>query len=405
MLTSQNQVFREALILKESLIQLRRELHQYPELSFQEYKTSSVVKRELERIPGMKVYAGLEHTGLSTGVVGELAFGDDGPVIALRADMDALPIEEENEEDYRSKQPGVMHACGHDAHTTIVLGAARILAEKVKPAFAGTIKFIFQPAEEDTDEQGVTGSPYMISHGVLDNVDVALALHMDPEYPVGHVRLHEGPSMANVDTFTGSIHGTGGHGAYPHLGTDPTWMLSFILQSIHGISARKVSPLEPAVISVCHIEGGSSTNVIPSKVLLEGTMRSYTKETRKELEEELHQAFAVAQSLGGSYELEVKKGEPALNNSSKAINLVRETIGEFFPEMVIHDKPYGLGGEDFGYMAEKVPAAMFFLGAGKDDRKDRGLHMPCFDINEEALPVGASILAGSVLKFMSDPQL
>ncbi|WP_269758006.1 M20 family metallopeptidase [Thalassobacillus sp. C254] len=330
MLTSQNQVFREALNLKESLIQLRRELHQYPELSFQEYKTSSVVKRELEKIPGMKIYAGLEHTGLSTGVVGELAFGDDGPVIALRADMDALPIEEENEEDYRSKQPGVMHACGHDAHTTIVLGAARILAEKVKPAFAGTIKFIFQPAEEDTDEQGVTGSPYMISHGVLDNVDVALALHMDPEYPVGHVRLHEGPSMANVDTFTGSIHGTGGHGAYPHLGTDPTWMLSLILQSIHGISARKVSPLEPAVISVCHIEGGSSTNVIPSKVLLEGTMRSYTKETRKELEEELHHAFAVAKSLGGSYELEVKKGEPALNNSSKAINLVRETIGEFF---------------------------------------------------------------------------
>ncbi|WP_093336162.1 M20 metallopeptidase family protein [Salibacterium halotolerans] len=374
----------------------RRHFHQYPERSFQEENTAAFVEKELRNIQGMEVFAGKEETGLKTGVAGILRKGS-GPTIALRADMDALPIQEENKTSYRSVYDGIMHACGHDAHTAMLLGAARLLSEE--ETFQGTVKFIFQPAEEMTDRKGKSGAPYMINHGMLEDVSMAFALHMDPEYRPGTVRLHQGPSMANVDTFQAEIGGTGGHGAYPHLGTDPLWMLSFVIQAVQGITSRKTSPLVPSVISIGEVKAGSSTNVIPDQVTIQGTIRSYDQDTRRHLEEELKQAFSVVEAMGGSYQLHVEKGEPALFNDETAVYMFDKTMQDIFPGFSIIREPYGLGGEDFGYMAEEVPAAMLFLGAGFENNHQRGLHMPRFDLQEDILPVGASLLAGTALQF------
>ncbi|MGY4690041.1 M20 metallopeptidase family protein [Salibacterium sp. K-3] len=393
---STHYIYQKAVSIGAQLSAWRQHLHKYPELSFQEENTAAFVKEKLQELPGMIVYSGIEETGLQTGVIGILQKGS-GPVAALRADMDALPIHEENETSYRSSREDIMHACGHDAHTTMLLGAAHLLAEEQE--FQGTVKFIFQPAEEMTDTEGLSGAPYMIRHGILEDVSMAFALHMDPEYLPGTIRLHEGPSMANVDTFQAEIRGTGGHGAYPHLGTDPLWMLSFVIQAVQGITSRRTSPLQPAVISIGEVKAGSSTNVIPDQVTMQGTLRSYDKETRKHLEQELEQAFSMVTSMGGAYELKVEKGEPALHNDKKAVQIFQETIDHMFPGFSIKREPYGLGGEDFGYMAEEVPAAMLFLGAGFQDKNLRGLHMPRFDLDEDVLPAGASLLAGAALQY------
>ncbi|SDH43300.1 M20 metallopeptidase family protein [Alteribacillus bidgolensis] len=401
-MNSGQMLHRKAQEMHSSLVKWRRYLHQLPELSFQEINTASFVESKLRKITGMKVLAGKQETGIKTGVAGILKKGE-GPVVALRADMDALPIREENEAIYKSQHDGVMHACGHDAHTSILLGAAHLLADSDIP-FSGTVKFLFQPAEEDTDQSGRTGAPYFIEHGLLDDVSMAFALHMDPEHEPGNIKLHAGPSMANVDTFKGIIQGTGGHGAYPHLGTDPIWMLSFVLQAIQGVAARKTSPLSPAVISVGEIKTGSSTNVIPEKVTLQGTMRSYDRDTRRHLVEELENAFSITHSMGGMYELDIERGEPALNNDVKAVSIYHSVIQEYFSSFHILNEPYGLGGEDFGHIAEKVPAAMLFLGAGFTEKENRGLHMPCFDIQEDILPVGVSLLAGAALHYINEAE-
>ncbi|WP_240375518.1 M20 metallopeptidase family protein [Bacillus piscicola] len=391
---SQHILYEKAKSLYSQLVEWRRHLHRYPELSFQEKNTAAFVISELKKINDIHIFSGKEDTGIETAVAAVLKKGD-GPIIALRADMDALPIQEENDTEYASREENVMHACGHDAHTAILLGAAHVLAES---DFNGTVKFLFQPAEEDTDEFGKSGAPYLIESGLLDDVSTAFALHMDPEIEPGHIKLHTGPSMANVDTFQGAIYGSGGHGAYPHLGTDPIWMLSFVIQAIQGITARQLSPLAPAVVSIGEVKAGSSTNVIPDKVTLQGTMRSYDDETRDQLETQLHQAFSTVSNLGGSYEVEVEKGEPALTNDETAVRIYEQTIQDVFPTFRIIDEPYGLGGEDFGYIAKHVPAAMIFLGAGFSESENRGLHMPNFDIQEDILPVGTSLLAGAALR-------
>lgn len=393
---SSHHIYNQAKAMAEQLTSWRRELHQYPELSFQETNTSAFIAEKLEKIQGMTVLKGKKDTGVETGVVGILKQGT-GPVTALRADIDALPITEENDHQYVSENEGVMHACGHDAHAAMLLGAAHLASENVEN-IAGTIKFIFQPAEEDTDHTGTTGASYMLQSGIYDDVEHAYALHIDPEHQLGTVRLHEGASMASVDTFEAVIEGTGGHGAYPHLGTDPTWMLSFLLQALQGVSSRRISPLEPAVISIGEIKSGSSYNVIPDKVYIRGTMRSYYESTRSRIEEELKQAFTIIESLGGTYTLSIHRGEPALLNDRKTVQFLHHTVSGMFPQMTILDEPYGLGGEDFAHVAKEVPAAMMFIGAGIPGRSHSGLHMPQFDFEEAVLPVGAAILVNAALR-------
>ncbi|MFC4023576.1 M20 family metallopeptidase [Oceanobacillus longus] len=377
----------------------RRQLHANPELSFLEYQTANFVYEKLTAIQGMRVEKGV---GAETSVIGTLSRGE-GPTIAIRADMDALPIREETGHGFASKNEGVMHACGHDAHTAIVIAVAKIFGEiwNTSLDLQGTVKFIFQPAEEDMDAFGKSGAPYLIEAGVLDGVDFVLALHVDPEYEVGNVRVHDGYSMANVDVFQATIKGSGGHGAYPHLGTDPIWMLGPVLQAIHGIVARNISPLEAAVISIGEIKAGSRSNIIPTEVFLQGTMRSYTPEVRDALIHRLKNAFSIVESFGGAYTFETTKGEPALFNHKDVNIVLKKSIQELYPMLVINDIPFGLAGEDFSHMANTVPGAMFFLGCAYLDGVKRDLHTPTFDIDESCLSIGAAIMTKTVLNFLT----
>src|SRR5206468_11678434 len=213
--------------------------------------------------------------GYPTSVVGTLSNGK-GPSIAIRADMDALPIMEETGHSFCSQNQGVMHACGHDAHTSILLGVAHLLAEYFqKKEMKGTVKFLFQPAEECEDEHGMTGAAYMVRAGVLDGVDCVIALHVSSKSQVGEVKVNDGFSLASSDVFKATINGTGGHAAAPHLGTDPIWMAGPVLQSLYGIVSRKVNPVEPAVVTVGQIHAGTANNIIPTEVILEGTIRCF----------------------------------------------------------------------------------------------------------------------------------
>ena len=397
MTTSPGDMLPRVKDLAPQLVRWRRHFHMYPELSFQEVETSHFVAETLLKIPGMHVQT---EVGYHTAVVGTLTNGP-GSTIAIGADMDALPIQEENHVTYRSQHEGIMHACGHDAHTAIALGAATILAQSFRDGeLKGTVKFLFQPAEERADEHGSTGAPYMIKAGVLENVDALLALHMSPEDKLGKIKVHDGYSMANVDVFQAKIAGSGGHGAYPHLGTDPIWMLGPVLHAVYGITARRVSPMEPGVISIGKLNSGFASNVIPAEVEIEGTIRSYDPEVRKLIHEKLEQAFTIAKSLGGDYQLTITPEDPALKNDPDINRYFKETIQGLYPQFKIIEQPFGMGGEDFAHMAQTVPGAMFFLGCGLDDDKDRNLHTPYFDIDEQVLPTGTAIMAETARRLL-----
>lgn len=394
------QIVKGAESLFEQLKIWRRHIHQYPELSFEEQQTAAFVVSQLEMIENIHIE---KHVG-GNGVVATLTSGT-GPTIALRADMDALPIEEENNHAFVSKNSGVMHACGHDAHTAMLLGVVKLLSEQFqKRELTGTVKFIFQPAEESMDEHGYSGAPYMIEDGVLDDVDAVIALHVCPWHPVGVVQMNHGYSMANVDTFKATIRGTGGHGGYPHLAIDPVWMLGTILQTFYSSVGRRISPLEIVAASIGRIEAGAVSNVIPAEVYVEGTLRSYSPEARRRLEYEVEQVFKMAETFGGSYEYVVEKGEPALNNHLEVNMIIEQSIKEIYPDMKIEWEPFGLGGEDFGYMTQKTPGAMFFLGCSLEDGEDRGLHTPIFGIDEQCMPIGTAVLVAAVNRFLKSEE-
>lgn len=384
-------------MLTDELIHWRRKIHKNPELSFEEHDTSSFVEDKLKEIKGMEVEAGIA----GTGVLGTLSSGS-GPTIAVRADMDALPIEEKNNHDYRSQNEGVMHACGHDAHTAILLGAAHLLGEYFNEGgLSGTVKLLFQPAEEIPDDDGRTGSSYVVSEGVLDEADAAFALHMCPWLEAGEAQVNDGYSMANNDTFKGTIYGSGGHGAYPQQTRDPIWMLGPLMQALYGIASRRISPLESSVVTIGQIHGGTSSNVIPSEVEIEGTLRSYSPEVRKYLIEEVKQAFSLTKSLGGNADVDITYGEPSLDNDSQVNSWLRQTIQDIYPSFRIHKGAFGLGAEDFSHVTEHMPGSMFFLGCKLPNDKQRDLHTPDFDIDESCLPYGAAILTETALRYLS----
>ncbi|QTN01069.1 amidohydrolase [Sediminibacillus dalangtanensis] len=375
--------------IKQDLIDWRRYLHQFPELSFQEEKTSAFVAARLENLQGIKIQKGIA----GHGIVAVLKNGD-GPVIALRADMDALPIQESTGLSFASTQDGVMHACGHDAHTAILLGAAELLAEDFQAGSlpCGTIKFLFQPAEEDTDVHGRTGAPYFLEAGVLDDVEAALALHMCPWQQSGDLQVNAGPSMASIDNFELTIKGEGGHAGYPHQTIDPVWSAAHTLQGLYGMISRRVDPLDVAALSVGSINGGAAFNVIPDQVTIKGTVRAYTEKVRRQLIEELEAVAATARLFGGRHQLYIENGEPALCNDGKLVELWKETFRTLFPDQKIYEAPYGMGGEDFSHIARKLPGAMVFLGCGWKDKENFPLHSPHFTLNEEVLPHGVALL-------------
>ncbi|ARF17095.1 M20 metallopeptidase family protein [Sporosarcina ureae] len=382
--------------LEQQLIKWRRHIHKYPELSFDEYKTAHFVAESLRAIEGITVQTNVGKTG----VVATISTGE-GRTVAIRADMDALPIEEKTGHDFQSEHHGVMHACGHDAHTAILLGVAQVLAAKCSEGlFQGTVKLIFQPAEEATDEEGLSGAPRMIEEGVLEDVESVIALHVCPWHPTGTIQVNDGYSMANVDVFRAKIRGTGGHGGYPHMGTDPVWMLGAILPAFYGVSSRTISPLETVVASIGEIHTGAASNVIPQEIAVTGTMRTYSKEARYKLSEEIEKTFKLAEAFGGSYSFEVDRGEPALNNNRTVNTLIKQTAKDLYPTIQIEEERFGLGGEDFGYMTQKVPGSMFFLGCALPDGISRDLHTNIFDIDERCMSVGVNILVESAIKLL-----
>jgi amidohydrolase len=383
--------------LASELSRLRRDLHRHPELSFQEFRTAGVVAETLQEIGGIQIKTGVGKTG----VVGELGSGS-GPTIAIRADMDALPILEINEVDYASTNSGVMHACGHDAHTAILLGVAHLLKDNFAAGeLQGTVRFLFQPSEENADEEGVSGAPRMIEDGALEGVDAVIALHVDSTLPVGKITTRAGWSSAAVDTIEAWITGTGGHGAFPHEGTDPLWMLGPVLMALHGIVSRRINPTQPAVLSIGQIHAGTASNIIPHEVYLEGTLRSFDPGVREQLLVEVERALSLVRSLGGDYRLKIWHGYPAGWNDPTVNSWLTEVSADFVGREAINTDLVGMASEDFAYMCQKAPGAMFMLGASIDDGIGRWHHTNIFDIDERALPIGAAILAETARRFLA----
>ncbi|MBI1297355.1 amidohydrolase [bacterium] len=379
--------------MREQLVAWRRDIHAHPELSFQEERTARMVADSLNEM-GIEAQMGVGKTG----VVGFL--GEGRPVIGIRADMDALPIEEANDVPYRSQNPGVMHACGHDAHTAILMGVAKLLSE-MPDRPAGQVRFLFQPSEEASDSENKSGAVRMIEDGALDDLDAVIALHVASDLTANKIEIAPEFVTAAEDSFHAVIKGTGGHGAYPHQGTDPTFMLAQVINAIQGIRSRRVNPTKAATISIGYIHAGVVTNVIPAEVKLGGTMRSYDDDVREQLKRELELALSVARSFGGDYELTFSPGYPSTYNDPAVTTMIQDATRAMLGDDGLADPEPGMGAEDFSYMTRKAPGAMFMLGAKFDD-KNRPHHTPVFDISEDALPTGAALLADVTVKLLRE---
>jgi len=364
-----------------------------PELSGSEKETAGFVAEELRKM-GLTVKEKIAGYGLVAELTGTAAAA---PCVALRADMDALPILEQNNFSYRSLNEGKMHACGHDAHMAMVLGAADILAKNPP---RGTVKFIFQPSEEKPPG----GAKKMVKAGILGNPDVSavLGLHVSPDYPLGTVALKEGTLMAIADDFVLTIRGKGGHGAYPHLTADTIVITAQVIQNLQHIVSRRIDPTEPAVLSIGTIQGGTAQNIIPDQVILTGTVRTISEETRGKMVALIKETVGSVTTLwGGDFNLDYLYGYPPVVNHSWPTGVIKDIVKQL-PEVKLTsmDKPLMIG-EDFSYYGRAVPAAYFFLGIGSDSRK-HPLHHSCFDIEEDALPLGTEILARSVCRIMDN---
>ena len=386
-----------AVDLAGEITDIRRDLHANPELSFQEQRTANVVAERLEAM-GYQVTRGVGKTGC----VGEIRHGG-GPVVALRADMDALPIQESNDVPYRSQNDGVMHACGHDAHVACLLGAARLLSERIEAGSmpAGTIRLLFQPSEEGTDEENIGGAQRMIMDGAMEGVSAVIGLHVDSTSPVGQVLFREGPLMAGNDTLRGVVRGRASHAAIPHEGLDAIVLAAQVVNAAHQIVSRRIDPLEPAVITFGSIKGGTKENIVAEEVKLEGTLRYFKEEVRETLHDELRRAFAIADALGGEGHVEIRSGNPPVMNHGRLTELVQETARSVVdPEIVLRSAQI-MGAEDFAYLSREAPGCFFWLGARIED-DPRYHHTPRFDIDERCLPTGAAVLAAAAERVLAE---
>ncbi|MGC9372957.1 MAG: M20 metallopeptidase family protein [Thermovirgaceae bacterium] len=385
----------EAAALAGRLTEIRRDLHRHPELSFQEHRTAGVVAGILETA-GIEVRRGVAETG----VVGVLRGAADGHCVALRADMDALPIEEKTGAEYASINPGVMHACGHDVHTTSVLGAALLLAQN-RDEMAGTVVFIFQPAEELNK-----GAKAMMAEGVLDDpkVDAIFGLHTFPAIKAGKVGIKAGPLMAAVDTMKITITGEGGHGAVPHRTRDAIVAAGAVIQNMQTVVSRKVSPFDQAVVSLGTIHGGKANNIIADRVELTATVRTYDPRTREKMPSLLENIIShTCAALETEGELDYLFDLPALVNDAECAEIGREAALETLgPDSVVEPVPSG-GGEDFAIYLQQVPGAFFFLGVSPTDEPAREWHHPEFDVDETCLSAGAALLAETAWKYLHRP--
>jgi amidohydrolase len=378
---------------------LRRDFHRHPELGFREIRTGGIVAQELESL-GLEVTKGIGKTG----VVGLLEGERPGPTLLLRFDMDALPIVEDTGAEYASQKQGVMHACGHDGHTAIGLTVAKILHAR-REQLAGTIKFCFQPSEEGTNGEDVGGAEMMIRDGVLGDprVDMALALHLWNEEPLGWLGIGGGPMMAGADLFTIKVTGKGGHGAVPHATIDPIIASAHIITAIQTIVSRNVAPLDTAVVSVTNVHSGTAFNVIPQEATLEGTIRTFEPRVRQRVLERFEQIVrGAASTLGCQAEVTVKRITPPLINDTSISERVQETARRLLPESELRTAGHlTMGAEDAAFLLEQVSGCFFFVGsANRERRLDYGHHHPKFDFDEEALVRGSALMAAAAMDLL-----
>jgi len=293
----------------------------------------------------------------------------------------------------------VMHACGHDSHTSMALGTAALLA---KEKFPGRVRFLFQPSEETEDEEGISGAPRMIDDGALKGVDRVIALHVDGENYVGQIEVGSGQVSAAVDTFFGHVIGTGGHGARPQVAIDPIWLSTHVLNALYAIPSRRIDPFQPSVLSLGVVRGGEASNVIPRSVYIEGTLRSMDSKVRETLITEVERCFSLARVFGGDYTLKIERGYPSMHNHAGVAETIEATARELLgPDSIVPAMPT-MGAEDFSYMTELAPGAMFMLGVRKPGIDAQRVHTPTFMLDEDALPLGSAMLAETALRLLED---
>jgi len=389
------EILNEALKLFEYTRSLRRDFHLHPELGYQEFRTAGIVARELNEL-GLEVTTGIGKTG----VVGLLEGGRPGAVVMLRFDMDALPIQEETGAEYASQTPGVMHACGHDGHTAVGLTVARLLKAHSEQ-LAGTVKFVFQPAEE-----GLNGAESMVADGVLFNPrpKYCLGMHLWNERPLGWVGVASGPVMAGAEKFTVRIQGKGGHGAIPNLAIDPVLAAAQIVTALQGIVARNVSPLNSAVVSVTTIHGGEAFNVIPPAVEMQGTIRTFDQVVQLRVMERFHQVIrSVAEATECQADIDVKSITPTVVNDPHVTGIVRQAAESLWAGQAIENSYRTMGSEDMAFFMQEIPGCFFFIGSAN---VEKGLnaphHHPRFDIDEDALPRAAALMALATVRLLAE---
>ncbi len=369
----------------EKIVALRRDIHREPELGFDTEKTAEKVLAAIDGLP-LEVETGVARNGIVATLEGE----GEGPTVALRADMDALPIQEETGLPFASETEGRMHACGHDGHTSMLVGAAHTLSG-MRDRLDGTVKFVFQPAEE-----GGGGGKVMVDEGVADDVSSIFALHLWPGLPFGKVATKAGPIMAAADAFEMEIKATGGHGAMPHLASDAIAIAAQVVTALQTIVSREVDPVEPAVLTVGEIGAGTAFNIIPEKARLGGTVRTLNADLRKRMPERMEElASGVAKGMRGDVNLDYTFSYPVTINdegaASRALSVAEDLFGG---ESVLELPNPSMGAEDFAYFLEKVPGAFIWLGVGEDVS---GLHTSRLAFDEEILPRGSALLAALAL--------
>ncbi len=388
----------KAKSLKPLLTEMRRHLHMHPELSFQEYNTAAWVEDYLQNKLGLSTQR-LANTGVVALIEGKQK--DSKKVVGLRADMDALPITEVNDgRPYRSHNEGVMHACGHDVHTTSLLGAATILNE-LSHNFSGTIKLVFQPGEEKLPG----GASLMIADGVLQNPkpDVMIGQHVMPQIPTGRTGFRPGLYMASTDEIYMTVHGKGGHGAMPHFNIDPVLIAAHIITGLQQVVSRNANPAVPSVLSFGKVIANGATNVIPPEVKLEGTFRTLNEQWRATAHEKITQmATGIAQSMGGSVDIEIRRGYPFLHNDEQLTMRCKNAASEYLGEPYVENLDIWMAAEDFAYYSQEVPSCFYRLGVRNEEKGIvNSVHHPAFDADEDALEDGAGLLAWLALQELS----
>ncbi|SKA07261.1 hippurate hydrolase [Chitinophaga eiseniae] len=389
-----NRIKELAKAYAPAFIDIRRHIHSHPELSFQEYKTSEFIQQQLDKF-GVPYKAGIAGTGVIALIEGK---NPASKTIALRADIDALPINEANDVSYKSVNNGIMHACGHDVHTTVVLGATKILHE-LKDELEGTVKILFQPGEE----KHPGGASIMIEEGALENPrpDAILGLHVHPSLETGKLGFCAGKYMASADEIYITVKSKGGHAAQPHLTIDTILVASQLVVSLQQVISRNNNPFSPSVLSICAFNGGFTTNVIPSEVKLMGTFRAMDETWRFKAHELIRkQAAGIAEATGADIEIDILVGYPTLYNNEAVTAKARQLAEDYIGKEQVEDTELRMGAEDFAFYSQIVPACFFRLGTGNKEKGiTSGVHTPTFDVDESAIEIGMGTMAYLATQF------